>query len=104
MDGFEVSPPLPLLRYPLKAGDGWEIDSSQGDGRMTGAKTVGLEKITVPAGTFDAVVVTTEDLAGEEKLVSKMWFARNVGLLKQEDERAGRRVGLFELERYEPGK
>ncbi len=55
---------------------------------MTNRKVVGEETVTIPAGTFDCVVLTYDY---ESKMgikvtgTTKQWFAENVGLVLQQD-------------------
>lgn len=67
----------------------------------TDKKVVGMETITVPAGTFDCVVIS---MNSDTKMLisasgkSKQWIAEGVGLVKQEDyKKNGKKSGYQEL-------
>lgn len=50
-------------------------------------KVVGKEKVTVPAGTFDCMVIESRSdikLMISKKSKTKMWIAKGVGIVKQE--------------------
>lgn len=55
---------------------------------MQDRKVIGRETITVPAGTFDCYVVeetmTASAMMMKEKTVQKSWYARGIGMVKQE--------------------
>jgi hypothetical protein len=55
--------------------------------KTTNRKVAGQETITVPAGTFDCIVVTadTETIAlVPKKTKTKTWMAKGIGLVKME--------------------
>lgn len=67
---------IPLVKMPLQAGARWEDENWIG-------KVKGLEKITVPAGTYDAwriEVIGTWDSA--YTAVGDYWFVPNLGMVK----------------------
>ena len=55
---------------------------------MQDRKVIGRETITVPAGTFDCFVVeetmTASAMMMKEKTVQKTWYARGIGMVRQE--------------------
>ena len=65
---------------------------------------VGKETITVPAGTFDCVIVTSDTdtkmmIAKHTK--SKNWYAKGIGLVKQEDyNKKGKLIGKQVLTQF----
>lgn len=67
-------------------------------------KVVGEETITVPAGTFDCVVVTENTdtkMLISKKTTSKLWYAKGVGLVKQEEyNKKGDVVGVTLLSEF----
>ena len=98
-------PPLQkIVSTPLNAGEELSLQSPELDARtakLAGTKrmvdikikAVGIGKITVRAGTYDALELRIKDGNGEE---SKVWLAKGVGVLKWE--RASGRVE--ELDRF----
>lgn len=84
-DNFDI----PLLRFPLKGGETWKVAPPVKPGWIaySGRMTVGeVEKVEVPAGTFQAVPVHFE-ITGYNDLklkpeVRTYWYAPSVGLVK----------------------
>lgn len=68
---------------------------------ITDREVTGKEKITTPAGTFDCYVLTYNTTAKamgiNTELSSKQWFAKGVGMVKQEDSRKGKIQNISEL-------
>lgn len=100
--GLELDPPLPLLRFPVTAGDTWETPAvaatGEGKGRVT---VVGVEEVEVPAGKFKAVRVQVEkNPKGAPTQTSTQWWAEGVGLVKSLP--PGGRVMV--LKSFSPGK
>ena len=55
MNGVELSPPICLLKYPVKKDDTWEVEATLGSEKMTvKGKAVDTEEVTVPAGKYKA--------------------------------------------------
>ena len=83
---FGFSPVLPA--YP-KLGETWSSDPKSRDFAVYGvngaSRIVGVQKVTVPKGSFQALVVTSTLTQAGFKFGSgtrTMWFAPNVGLVK----------------------
>jgi hypothetical protein len=83
---YGFGPVLPA--YPT-AGTTWSSDPGSRDFSVYGvtgsSKIVGVSKVTVPAGTFDAVVVTSSLKQAGFPFGSgtrTMWFAPDKGLVK----------------------
>jgi len=57
--GSEVKVPVPVLRYPVKANDSWEFDTSIGQERVKGKVSTRFEEVEVPLGKFKALVRTS---------------------------------------------
>ena len=103
--GVELSPPLCLLRYPVKKGDSWESKTTVGGQQEVRVTCrVGAEKVTVPAGAYDTVTVDVAMTVGGTTVgTSKYWLAAGVGMVKQSN-KAGGTTSDFELEKFEPAK
>jgi hypothetical protein len=83
---FGFSPVLPA--YP-KPGDTWSSDLKSRDFAVYGVngstRVVGVQKVTVPKGTYQALVVTSTLAQPGFKFGSgtrTMWFAPDIGLVK----------------------
>lgn len=69
--------------------------------KVTNRKVIDKEKITTPAGSFDCYVMTYDTtvkaMGMNTKMSSKQWFAKGVGMVKQEEIRNGKVQGTSEL-------
>lgn len=101
--GMDVVPKLPLVRLPLKDGDAWETDITIGTEKAKIQCKLGKDKVTVPAGKYDAITVQVETEQGGQKVSSKYWFAPGVGPVKQTIKLGGIDA-VMELEKYTDGK
>ena len=80
----EYQPTKQFLKNPLTSGDSWhwkgkgmmgmEIDESN--------EVSGPETVTVPAGKFEAMKVTTKVVQGGAPVTKTYWYAGGVGLVK----------------------
>jgi hypothetical protein len=89
-----------LLDHPLKPDTTLEWKWDAGTETL---KALGPEKVTVPAGTFEAVRVEwwiTLPSVRDPVLVKTCWYAQGVGLVKKTDELPGEGV----LKSFTPGK
>ena len=80
----DFKPPRIQIHNPLKIGDTW---SWKGKGMMgidieDSAKVLKTEKVTVPAGTFNCVVVQVNTVQGGANIEKTYWYAPNVGMVK----------------------
>jgi len=68
---------------------------------ITDRKVTGKEKVTTPAGTFDCYVMTynttVNSMGMNTEMSSKQWFAKGIGMVKQEDSRKGKIQNMSEL-------
>lgn len=99
-NGAKYDPPLLVLRAPAKAGEKWDVDSSLRGGEVKGSRTVvGMEKVVVPAGTFDAVKVEAAYTNGGEQRQGTYWYVQGIGPVKSIN---GDRTRI--LKSFTPGK
>ncbi len=89
--GRSFSPSAGLLRFPLTVGDRWKAESdttgATGDRTRNTAdcQAVGLEKLTLPAGEFDALRVDCKgwingvSWTGSMRFETTQWYAPAVG-------------------------
>jgi uncharacterized caspase-like protein len=94
-DGIErkFDPPIPIYSFPLEPGKSWQAKyrTSRGDGRVfdndRSATVEGWEQVTVPAGTFRALKVSSLTYyhrvdsggSGGGRSVFNYWYAPEVG-------------------------
>jgi hypothetical protein len=103
----EISPAVRVLPWPVQKGAVWEVNSKVGG--QSGQSVKGnfqvvndREKVKVPAGEYEAVLVEGKDMdvAGTKTTV-RLWFVRGIGLVKLSYKIADTESTL-ELEKYEP--
>jgi hypothetical protein len=101
-NGIDVTPPLCLLKYPVKDGESWASDVKIGGMQLKVRCRVGREEeVEVPAGKYKAVTSDVETEVGGVKITTKYWFASGVGVVKQTADLGGKAVSL-QLEKFEP--
>jgi hypothetical protein len=74
----------PLITNPLYSGNSW---TWKGKGMMgieidDSSQVSGPESVTVPAGTFEAMKVTSKVVQGGATVAKEYWYAPGVGLVK----------------------
>ncbi|QEL15481.1 TapB family protein [Limnoglobus roseus] len=88
--------PVCLVKAGAKAGDTWDVP----DGKRT---LVGMERVTVPAGTYTAAKVSWVATADGERITQ--WYAPGVGEVKKVRTAAdGTETILRTLKSFTPGK
>jgi hypothetical protein len=98
---FGFSPVLPA--YP-KAGTTWASDPNSRDFAVYGvngtSRIVGVQKVTVPKGTYEALVVSstlTQPGFAFGSGTRTMWFAPDVGLVKLQFRHGDGSVSVVQL-------
>jgi hypothetical protein len=94
-------PPKQYLPNPLVAGQKWEWtgkDPTQMEHREK-HRVVGLENITVPAGKFRAMKITSEITGVGVPMTKTSWYAPGVGLVKSTTQGGQMQYG-FDLTDY----
>ena len=90
---------------PVKKGDSWKLNSKVGTQTVTGEFKIkdDKEKMKVPAGEFEAVLVEGVDLdvAGAKTTV-QIWFVKDKGIVKLYYKIAGNETTLELTEFTEP--
>jgi hypothetical protein len=102
-NGAEASPPVQLLKYPIKAGETWKEVVTVAGQKIPMTCKVGQDDVTVPAGKFKAVTVQIDAEVGDTKITTTYWFVQGKGPVKQTADIAGTKVTM-ELEKVEMGK
>ena len=102
--GVEVSPPVCLLKYPVKEGLSWETETKIGGQQHTvSGREGGMEEIQVPAGKYRAISTKIDSTVDGKKISTTYWFAPDVGVVKQSMSIPGQTFSM-ELVKFEPGK
>ncbi|QDT31789.1 hypothetical protein [Thalassoglobus polymorphus] len=102
-NGAKVSPPIQLLKFPIKKGEKWESETSIAGQQISVKCAVDLEEIEVAAGKFKAVKVIVDASQAGGGISTTYWFADNVGIVKQTVDINGQKV-VIDLEKMEPPK
>ncbi len=108
---FLLTKPLLMVASTNEAGHQWEIKA--GDGRTTPVfnrkfRVFGHEKVSVPAGEFEAIRVEVTGASGMTEIKRTYWFAEGVGFVKEEKTYYSKTTRLIhqvmELAKYTPQK
>ncbi len=93
-EGKEATPPVLFLKLPPKKDETWKVDSKVGGEAVKGTfKNNGEEEVKVPAGSYKAWVVASQDLeANGVKMSVTYYFAEKVGMVKQLVEVSGQKI------------
>lgn len=98
--GKKYQVPCCRVKLPHRAGQKWETKEKPGILLVEGTMVAGpIERITVPAGVFDAARIDWEftTCLGPEKHQTKFWFAHGVGLVKSDK---GLKLKSFKLGKH----
>lgn len=104
-NGAEITPPICLLKFPIKKGDSWKSESMTGKEKIKVACKSEEEEIEVPAGKFKTVkVVLDAEVVDAGIIVSTTyWFAQGVGIVKQHVNINSMQFSIL-LEKFDEGK
>jgi hypothetical protein len=104
VNGLKSDAPVLFFKWDAKEKDEWLVDTKVSGQSLKGKFTTKNAKVTVPAGTYDALVVEAKDLeVGGAKSNVTYHFAKDVGIVKLSFAIGGQDIAL-ELLKYEPGK
>ena len=104
MMSMTLETPLPIVKYPYKAGATWKAAIKIGTDEAAAAFDAGKpEEVKVAAGKYTAYPIVMEMEVMGKKVISKNWYADGVGIVKQEVDFAGTKV-LMELKKFTKGK
>lgn len=101
-ESFTYSELFPRIKLPLTDGKTWnwegqEIMENEINTINLSATVIGIEKVKVPAGSFEAVKVQTNitSTSGSKNIVNE-WYAKNIGMVKMTAKlEGGGLVGTF---------
>jgi hypothetical protein len=104
MNNADISPPICLIKYPVKPGQTWGAETTTGGQKMKVDCSEGkAEEVQVPAGKYQAIPCTFVATVGPAKFTTVFWFAEGVGIVKQRSEQGPQTVTM-ELTKYEPAE
>ncbi len=96
----QYKPLWPVLKSKMAVGTSWSWESD--DHKMKeNTKVIGIEKVTVPAGTFEALIIECYGTGLEGvAYTDKTWWVKNVGYVKDELTIQGKSL-ISELTEYQ---
>jgi len=103
LNGQKLDRPAQLMKLPPKAGDEWKIDTKFGNETLTGSMKSTEEKLKVPAGTYDAFLVSGKLETNGRTIVAASYFVKDVGIAKIKMDYLGMSLAI-ELEKFEAAK
>jgi hypothetical protein len=83
--------------------DAWSGKPSAASKLVLKSRVAAVEKVTVPAGSFDCLKVETTSEGEENPPVTHMWWAKGVGLVKAETIEFGRTQTTWALSAFTVG-
>ena len=103
-NGISVQPSLCVLKYPIKEGESWTADYTVGNDKFSVVSTCSREVVSVPAGKYAAVKVTSRTNLNGKDITFVFWFAEGIGLVKEVVDGLGPPTISMELEQVELAK
>jgi hypothetical protein len=104
VNGIALSPPMCLLKYPFKAGETWETESTMGSEQLKiKGKAIGIEEVEVNEKKYQAHRADIDTTGIGNVVSSSYWFAPDVGLVKQVM-KDGRKEAMLELIKFDSGR
>lgn len=105
VNGLKPDAPIKFLANPPTKDFKWTVNTKVQGQEVSGEFKISEEDVTVAAGMYKGATVVSGPsfkIAGMDTSI-KMWFAKDVGLVKLEFKLGGQDASL-ELEKFEPGK
>lgn len=102
-NGIDLTPPLQLLRNPVKIGDRWQQEVEHGGTKLKTTCKTSAEVIETPLGEFDVIRVTLNTAVEGVSIDADYWFAPEVGCVRQVLNLGQVEANVL-LRKYEPGK
>src|SRR5262245_49380271 len=101
-----LNPTTPILFLPAdpEATKEWNVDTEVSGQKIKGTFKAEKQKVTVPAGSYDAIYVGGKDMTiGQTNTTVEYWLAKDIGIVKLKFT-LGSQDATLELESYTPGK
>lgn len=101
-----LNPATPILFLPAdpETTKEWNIDTEVSGQKIKGTFKAEKQKVTVPAGSYDAIYVSGKDMTiGATTTTVEYWFAKDVGIVKLRFT-LGSQDATLELQNYTAGK
>ena len=92
-----------VLKLDASKDDTWSGTPNKASKLTLKSKVVAVEKVTVPAGSFNCLKVETTTEGAENSPVIYMWWAKGVGLVKVETVEFGKKHTSWVLSKFTVG-
>ncbi len=104
-EGHKAEPPVKILALPPKDGEKWEVSSTIDKEKLSGTFKMGEDKeLKIGDKKYETFYTESDNLdANGMKVKFKTYFAKDVGMVKQEIT-LGSQTVVIELEKYEESK
>ncbi len=103
-DDKEIKPALCFLRLPPGKEKSWKVNAEIDGTKIRGTFEAKDDPVTVPAGTFSAIMVSSKDYTiGSRPMKLTYWFVEGKGIVKHQLEIDGFDL-ILELEQFTPGQ
>jgi hypothetical protein len=90
----EASDPIQLLKLPAGNSEEWSIDSHCKNGSLSGKANVKPDSVTVPAGSYQALVVKSSIQLLGQNVTCTNYFVKDVGIARIQLSAASSSVNL----------
>lgn len=99
-----IEPAICFFKASGKKGDSWQQDFKVGGAKATGKYMLDEGDVEVPAGKYPgSLIIKADAIEGEMTTKTTIWFAKNVGMVKQEISMGEVKITL-ELEKMDEPK
>jgi hypothetical protein len=104
MGEANVSPPLCILKYPIKEGETWEAEPMIGQEHLKlSFKSGRLQEVRLTAAKYQAISVVCEIKVAGTQVKTTSWYAPDVGMVK-DTRKFGDRTITMDLVAFEVGQ
>jgi hypothetical protein len=102
-EGNVAEPPVKFLQLPAHAGERWEVGSAIGGEKLAGEFRSGRQPVGLGNKVYDCATAAGTVDANGTQVEFTYYFARGVGMIRQEVHIAGQKI-VLNLERFEPAQ
>jgi hypothetical protein len=104
MGETDVSPPLCILKYPIKEGETWKVEPTIGREQSRMSFTSGRHEVVLLTGAkYQAISVVCEINVEASQVKTTSWYAPDVGMVK-DTRKFGDRTITMDLVAFEVGQ
>jgi hypothetical protein len=104
LNADELNPPVCILKYPIREGDRWIMNTTHGSQQLKLAfQSKEMKTLTLPSGNYTAIPVVVESSVNGTYITATSWYAPEIGLVQEFKDVGGNTTNL-QLVKFEPGK